>query len=240
MNRFMGLAGNGVLFAEDFDLPGQEHPAGPEGPAAEPEVITPVFDLAQLEAEKAAAYDEGYAAGRAALLAEDAAGLRRAVDALATGLDAARDAAGLIGEQTAEEIARLLLASLGAVMPVLCAAHGSAEAAAVARAVLPALNGEPEITIRTSPHTASALQAEIARLDPDLAPRVRMLPTDAMAPGDLRIAWRNGLAVRDGAALWREVAEILLPHGLLQGGLLQEGLLANAGDQSMEDTRHGE
>ena len=221
-----GLTGNGVLFAEDFDLP------EPEPTAAAPEMIAPVVDLAQLAAAKAAAFDEGFAMGRAAALAEDAAGVRQAVDALAAELGAARDAARLIGEQAAEEIARLLLAALGAVMPVLCASHGEAEATAVARAVLPALTGEPEIAIRTNPHTATALLAEIARIDPDLVARVRMTPTDALAPGDLRIAWRDGLAVRDGAALWREVAAILVPQGLLGNDL--------AMDQSTtKDIRHG-
>ena len=221
-----GLTGNGVLFAEDFDLPETEPTA------AAPEMIAPVVDLAQLAAAKAAAFDEGFAMGRAAALAEDAAGVRQAVDALAAELGAARDAARLIGEQAAEEIARLLLAALGAVMPVLCASHGEAEATAVARAVLPALTGEPEIAIRTNPHTATALLAEIARIDPDLVARVRMTPTDALAPGDLRIAWRDGLAVRGGAALWREVAAILVPQGLLGNDL--------AMDQSTtKDIRHG-
>ena len=100
-------------------------------------------------------------------------------------------------------------------MPVLRAVHGDAEACGVARAVLPALSGEPEITIRTNPHTAPSLLAEIARIDPELPARVRMTPTDALARGDVRIAWRDGLAVRDGAALWREVAAILVPQSLL-------------------------
>jgi hypothetical protein len=31
----------------------------------------------------------------------------------------------------------------------------------------------------------------------------------------VRIAWRNGVALRDAAALWAEVAAVLLPEGLL-------------------------
>ena len=219
MNHFAGLSGNGVLFAEDFDLPECESngrdPDGREADGCEPEVIAPVFDPAQMAAAKAASFDEGWAAGRAALLAEDAAGLRQAVETLSAELEAARQAARSIGEQAAEAVARLLLAALGVVMPALCASYGDAEANAVARIVLPALNGEPEIIIRAHPRTAPGLLAAIARIDPDLAARVRLTPTDAMAPGDLRIAWQDGLAVRDGAALWREVAAILLPQGLL-------------------------
>ena len=38
---------------------------------------------------------------------------------------------------------------------------------------------------------------------------------DAMPPGDVRIAWRNGSATRDAAALWQQVAAVLAPAGLL-------------------------
>jgi hypothetical protein len=204
----------GVLFIEDFDLPPRVPLMSGNDPT-DPEPIVPVFDAAELEAARAASWDEGHAAGRAAQAGEDAAGLRRAVAALSAEFDAARDSAALIAEHSAEEIARLLLASLASVFPTLCASHGAAEAAAVARAVLPALSEEPEIGLRANPHTAPALLAEIAGIDPDLAQRVRLTPTDALAPGDVRIVWRDGMAVRDAAALWREVAAVLIPVGLL-------------------------
>jgi hypothetical protein len=37
-----------------------------------------------------------------------------------------------------------------------------------------------------------------------------------MSPGDVRIAWRNGTATRDAAALWQQVAAVLAPAGLLR------------------------
>jgi hypothetical protein len=209
----------GVLFIEDFDLPAREtlmsgdEPSEPE--TIEPEPVVPMFDETELEAARAAAWDEGHAAGCAAQAGEDAAGLHRAVAALSAEFAAARDSAALLAENAAEEIARLLLASLASVFPTLCASHGAAEAIAVARVVLPALAEEPEIGLRANPHTAPALLAAIADIDPDLAPRVRLTPTDALAPGDLRIVWRDGIAVRDAAALWRDVAAVLVPAGLL-------------------------
>ena len=227
MSGLLGLLGGGVLFAEDFDLLDR-------GPAQEePEVIEPVFDQAQMETLKAASFEEGVAAGRAAVLAEDAAGLRQAVAVLGEELGAARDSARAVGEQAAVEIARLMLSALGAVMPVLCAAYGDGEVQAIARAVLPALTGEPEIVIRVNPHTVASLTTEITRIDPDIGSRVQITPTDALKPGDLRIAWRNGLAVREGAALWRDVAAILLPQGLL-------GEDPTASRSSMEEAPDGE
>lgn len=227
MSGLLDLIGGGVLFAEDFDLP------EPDRTLVEPERADPVVDRAEQEASKVAAFEEGIAVGRAALLAEDVARVRQAVESLAGELHAAREDARMICEQAAEEIARLLLAALGAVMPVLCATFGAAEAGAVARAVLPALLSEPEITIRTNPHTAPALLAEFARIDPDIASRVQITPTDALLPGDLRIAWKDGQAVRDGAALWRGVVAILVPQGLLAGNLA-------INEMKREDARHGE
>ena len=106
-------------------------------------------------------------------------------------------------EQSAEAIARLLLDSLAAAFPRLCAQYGDAEVRAIVRVVLPGLTQEPAITVRAHPRTATALAQEIARLDPDLAAHVQTVECDAMPPGDVRIAWRNGSATRDAAALWR-------------------------------------
>jgi hypothetical protein len=57
---------------------------------------------------------------------------------------------------------------------------------------------------------------ELVRLDPDLLAHVQTVECDAMSPGDVRIAWRNGAATRDAAALWQQVAAVLAPAGLLR------------------------
>ena len=106
------------------------------------------------------------------------------------------------------------MASLGALFPALCARHGGGEVAALARAVLPALDSEPRITIRVSPHVTTELAAELDRLDPELRARIVLVPTDAVPPGDVRIAWQDGIARRDGAALWAQVADTLSQYGL--------------------------
>jgi hypothetical protein len=51
-------------------------------------------------------------------------------------------------------------------------------------------------------------------LDPDLAARLQIVPTDSIPAGDARIAWRNGGATRDAAALWEQVAATLALSGL--------------------------
>ena len=196
----------GALFTEDFDLPAA---------APEPEVIEPVFSTRELTAAREAAWREGHAAGLQEATASDAAAMRQALVAIAGQFATERDAAAARAEQSAQAIASLLIDSLASVFPSLCARYGDEEVRAIVRTVLPALTQEVAITVRAHPRTTAALAQEIARLDPDLAARVQTVECDAMPPGDVRIAWRNGVATRDAAALWQQVMAILAPAGLL-------------------------
>ena len=201
--------GNVLLFDEDFDLP----VARP--PPPEPEIIEPVFSLAELEDARAAAAR----AARETTLTEcetsAMAAARGALDTIAAEIAAARETFALTAEQAAEGIARLLLDCFAAAFPALSARHGSDEIAAVLREILPALRHEPKVVVRVSPHIAAAMTAEIERMDPDLIAHVRVVATDAIGPEDARIAWEHGSAIRDTAALWSNIESILAPAGLL-------------------------
>jgi flagellar biosynthesis/type III secretory pathway protein FliH len=197
----------GALFEEDFDQPER---------VAEPDAIEPVYSAADLTNLSEAAWREGNAAGQQEAAASDAATTRRAIESLAAQCTDARDAATARAEQTADAIARLLLDSLAAAFPVLCACYGEAEVQAIVRSVLPALTQEQVVTVRTNRLTAPALVREIGRLDPALAARVQIVECDAMTPGDVKIDWHNGRAIRDATALWEQVAAVLAPAGLLR------------------------
>jgi flagellar biosynthesis/type III secretory pathway protein FliH len=197
----------GVLFEEDFDRPTS---------MAEPEVIEPTFSAAEMASAREDAWRDGRDAGVAEVAASDAAAARHAVELIAAELTAARDTAATLADQSAEAIARLLLASLAAIFPTLCVNHGEAEVLTLVRVVLPGLAQEPVITVRINPCNAPGVAREVARLDPNLATRVQITEDDAMPPGDVRIDWRNGGAVRDATALWEQVAAVLVPAGLLR------------------------
>jgi len=207
MDGFAHLSRPGTLFAEDFDLPQA---------APEPEVIEPSFSAAELTAAREAAWQDGQAEGMQQAAASEAAATRQVLAAIAEQLAEERAAAAERAQSSAETIARLLLDSLAATFPALCARYGDAEVRAIIHAVLPALRQETAITVRAHPRTTAAATQEIARLDPDLAAHVQMLDCDGMQPGDVRIAWRNGSAARDAAALWQQVADVLVPAGLLR------------------------
>ena len=207
MDGFTHFANVGTLFAEDFDVPEVVPDA---------EVIEPVYSVSELTAAREAAWREGHDAGSQDAATSDAAATHQAIVAFAEQFATECVAATARAEESAEAIARLLLDSLAAIFLTLCVRYGDAEVRAIVRTVLPALTQEPTIAVRAHPHTVRALTQEIARLDPDLATHVQAVDCDTMSPGDVRIAWHNGTATRDAAALWQQVAAILAPAGLLR------------------------
>jgi flagellar biosynthesis/type III secretory pathway protein FliH len=197
-----------VLFAEDFDAP----PLADDPP--EPEVIEPTFSAAELEAARAESHQAGSDAAATAAALADHAAIRQTVATIAERLAAAHHELHELAEQSAATIAQLFLGSLGVVLPELVARYGETELQAIIRTVAPGLFREPAVTVRINPQHCSGLADEIARLDPDLAARFQIVPTDAVPIGDARIGWRNGGASRDVAALWAQVTETLALSGL--------------------------
>ena len=192
-----------ILFDEDFDLPPR-----PDMPV-EPEIIEPSFTVAEMETCRAEGWADGYARGRADLAERDNAEARETLALIGIQVRDAAAQASRQAEDVADSLARLLLDTLGALFPALRARFGETEILGVVRTVLPALRQEPKATIRLPPASAARVAREIERLEPDLMGAVEIIAEPTMAPDDIRIAWRNGSAVRDGAAIWRDVAEIL-------------------------------
>lgn len=207
MDGFAHMSRGDVLFAEDFDLT----EGGPDPGVIDPEIIEPAFSFAELTEAREAATREGYTAGIQAAAADGVAAVHETVVAISTQLAAERQVAAALAEQAATAIARLLLDSLNAAFPSLCERYGDAEARAVMRIVLPALAQEPEIIVRANPRTAHPVAEEVARLDPEVAACVQTIACEEMAPGDVRVTWRSGAAVRDAAALWKQVFQVLAP-----------------------------
>jgi flagellar biosynthesis/type III secretory pathway protein FliH len=203
------MAWNPQIFGEDFDRP------RPAAPPPDPKPPEPVYSAADLQETRAQALREGHAAGLAEADGITAALARHALLTIAERLDTARDEANTVAEEAAEAVARLLMDAFATAFPALCARHAEGELRAIVRSVLPRLQEEPSIVVRASPHATQALADEIAAIDPDLIDRVRIVPTDSVPLGDIRISWRAGNARRDTAGLWAEIENVLAPAGLL-------------------------
>ncbi len=229
----------GVLYAEDFDDDGEDLAPAPasagffamrratdkpvpeaepiEPEPVEPDVIEPSFTAAELDAARA----EGREAGRVEAERGLVASRTAMMSLLAVGLSEVQDSARDVAKASAEDVARCLLSMVAACLPALCERQGAAELQALARALLPALVDEPRIVVRVHPYMQAAMQAEIAALDIELAERVQLLPTEAVAPGDARISWADGAVVRDTARARRAVEDALAVLGLFDPKLLQ-------------------
>ncbi len=206
----------GVLYAEDFDEAATAAELAAE-PAPEPELIEPTFTAAELDAARA----EGRASGLGEAERGIAASRVQVLRLIAESMSEARDAARRTAEQAAEATARCMLTALAACLPALCAAHGAEELRALVRAVLPALTDEPRITVRVHPHMVPMLQDEIAALDFEIAERVAVHPSEAVAPGDTRVNWSEGSAGRHAARARAAVEEALAMLGLFEPHSIQ-------------------
>lgn len=201
-----------ILFFEELD--DDPLPAAVVAPAAAP-LAPPLLG----EADLARARAEGFAHGGS--VAHDAAMATReqATSAALTGIaEALRDAGGMaaqFNEAAASALARLLLGAVARLLPALCARHGADEAATLARAILPGLTHETLATVCVHPQALPALRAALASLDDRARPRLELVGSDALAPGDLRIEWPDGAAVRDTAAIWAAVRDALATLGLV-------------------------
>jgi flagellar assembly protein FliH len=209
-----------ILFAEDFDAPPGVTVLDDVPDEAEPAPPPPAITEEDVATARADAYAEGHRNGLAQAAADRAEVTRQMLGVIADRLSGARSEASRVAEDSAETVSRLLLGTLATLLPALCVRHGAAEVTAMVRAVLPALASEPRVTLRISPLVLSAVEQELSQLDPDLHERVSLVPTDTVAPGDVRISWQDGSAVRDAAALWRAVAEALAPLDLLPSKLM--------------------
>lgn len=211
------------LFVRDFDDPASDGVFGADGVIVLDDLdgaaaASPPPDLAitqeQLDEARASAHAQGLAAGRAEAEAAQDAERRTLLNAL---LDQLRDADAQIRgavDEAGAGLARLVLASLAAGFPSLCARHGAAELARFTREVTDMLADEPHIVIRVHPTMLAALDDCLSAIEPERRAAILVEPRDALTPGDARIAWRHGLAVRDAASLQARLADILAPLGL--------------------------
>ena len=134
---------------------------------------------------------------------------------IAACLDGAADAAKEAVDACAHSLARTMFAALGAAFPTLGAAHGEAELRRVMAAVVPPLRRAAAFSVAVHPSLAEAAASALRPLTTTHTAVPGIVPDPAMVPGDVRIAWPDGSAVRDAAAAWQEIAAVLHPVGLL-------------------------
>lgn len=182
----------------------------------EPEVIDPAdliptFSEEQVEAARAEGFAEGKSEGtRLAVQSREqlTANTLRAISESFTMLFAAEYDREQVYE---EESVRLTLKTLRKLFPVLNKRFGQDEIKDVILSILQTGARRAAITIEVSPDDAQSIEAMLAGhwTDAESAPRYRVLAQSNLNPGQCRLSWEDGGAVRDAEALADKVAHAL-------------------------------
>lgn len=198
------------------------------------------YDEAALEAERQAAFAEGFAAGQAeATAAAEAAATARATDARAAIADALPAA---LAQAEAAEAAVLVAAptatakALRAAFPVFAAGHGGAEILAAVRDAISRAADEPRLVVRLAASDFDAIEPELAEIaaSAGFAGRIVSLEDAALASGDVRLEWADGGLARDQARLAETIADALLD--LARSGVAPTAALAPDATAPSEST----
>jgi flagellar assembly protein FliH len=203
-------AAPGILYAEDFDSPPVSRE--PEPPPPPPE---PVFSAADLEAARASGHQEGFSAAKT-----DAEALRAdlhvaALQSLADAMASTRKEAAEIAEQRAKSLSGAVMAVLSAALPKVTEAHAKEELTAVLEALLPGLQAEPVLRVRVHPDLEGCVRAVWKTLSQDEpAGELQLTADPEMVPGDIRLSWADGRAVRNTAEVWEGIRQALAPLGM--------------------------
>jgi hypothetical protein len=209
----MSYRGSLALFADDFQTPPPPPPPGDAEPERAP--APPSYGQDDLDAACARARADGYAEGVAEAERSTAAQVAATISRIGDLMAEAGASAARVAEAGAETMTQLLMAGMLAGYPELRKRHGADELRAVIRKSMPGMLLEPKVVFHVHPSMVELVTAELAALRPDQRGHMSIEPIEEIPPGDARITWPDGAAVRDTATIHTAIAEILGPLGLL-------------------------
>jgi flagellar assembly protein FliH len=198
----MSVAARKFLFDLSFDAPPPE-----EAPAAAPP--PPSFTEAELESARAAAFAEGRAAGLAEAAAGDgaraAAALERVAAGVGTLVEHRTEAAHAIEAGAVE----LILGLARKALPEASKRLALEELAGLVRSCLEDAFAEPRIVARVPDALFDAAKESLERTAgaAGYAGKIVILADPALGPEDALVEWADGGAERDMTRFWAEIDE---------------------------------
>jgi flagellar assembly protein FliH len=207
------------LFDRDFDdleilkeiveqEKAEEKAAEDSAEGAEPEEPpAPTFSEEDLAKARRESYERGKKEGAADVLAGIEQKIATSLDKIAAGMDGLMAAQAASSESTQRDAAALSVAVVRKLFPKLNAEHGSAEVVEMLKDVLANLIREPRVTILVNPEAGEGVQTRIKEFLERRGFRGELAVRGdaAMSPGDCRIEWMGGEAMRDSGALLAEI-----------------------------------
>ncbi len=196
------------LFENSFDVMEQ---AGSASNEAEEEIVKPTFTQEQLDAAR----DEGFVSGRregASQAAEETERLTaQAQQTISDQITAFIQAQEQTRDEIIEGAMTIAAAITRKVFPELERRHSLDEVCQLVETTLSRQMDAPRITIHVSEtlhqHVAESLQA--LAVSKGYGGQLIVLEDGKLATGDCRIDWKNGIALRDTAAIWRSIDEVI-------------------------------
>lgn len=173
--------------------------------------VSPSHDDSALEAARAQAYRDGFAAGEKEAKLQGEHALSHALDTLAAnagGLLAALDATSASMRAEAIDLAALIARKLA---PAMIATRPQTEIEAVLRDCLTHLNREPHILLRVAPELVDSMKDAVDQMamERGLSGRVILLGEGSMMPGDCLVEWADGGVRRDSREIEADIAAII-------------------------------
>lgn len=201
----------GILYVEDFDADNSAQANAAQDTLPPPE---PTYSAAELEAARQAGRQDGIQQA-----IEDARLIQMqmhaaALQSLTDGLAGARAALQAVAQAHATQTAQAILAILQAALPATMRAHAPGETQAMLMALGPGLACEPELRVRAHPDMADTVRESLIALLPDQTCVLSVCADPALALGDVIMAWQDGRASRDTAAIWTQIRAALAPLAL--------------------------
>lgn len=212
------------LFDRSFDVAEPEPDAAAEtaeagGAAAEPEPPPPPTFT---EEELAAARDEAFQQGREQGIREAAEGLDKAIlDTLATVgerlADVLQDQANVEADAR-DDAVKVGLAVARKLFPDLNEKNGLGEVERITAQAMAMVLGDATLVIRVNDQLAEPLKVRLEALKTRAMFRggVALESRGDIPVGDCRIDWANGGAIRDTAAIWQAIDDVLERNGLAE------------------------
>ena len=166
-----------------------------------PEEIT--FTETEMEAARAAAREEGFAAGmdRAREMAEQQIAL--SLEQLLAQTGQLQQAMADEFNASRAEAGKLALEIAGKLAPALVSRQPLAETEALMSDCLSHLNAPPFLSVHIAPELADDLRQRLDRFAEQhgYTGTIKVLEDSDMAPGDCRISWNNGSVQRNSAEI---------------------------------------
>lgn len=172
--------------------------------SAEPEAPPPpTYSEEDLTKARQEAYERGKKDGSAEVLTGIEQKIAAALDKVAATLEGMIQVQSQANEATKRDAAALAVGVVRRLFPKLDAEHGPAEVIAVLEDVLHNLIREPRITLLVNDTVADGVQDRIRSFleRRGFQGEIAIRGDSALSPGDCRIEWIGGEAIRDSAAL---------------------------------------